>query len=104
MQQNNQVQVQNVINRFTVAIEKYPNCIETYALFAQVRITNLKLTCVLAGKQNHLPNLQLQLALFMRGEKLSFNLYNLRKNCVTVKFKMHYRSILAQILRQTGPT
>jgi hypothetical protein len=37
MQQNDQVKVQNIVNLFEKAIEDYPDCIETYALFSQVR-------------------------------------------------------------------
>ncbi len=36
MLENSQVKVQNIINLFEQAIEKYPDCIETYALFSQV--------------------------------------------------------------------
>jgi import receptor subunit TOM70 len=34
--QNDTIAVRNVINMFEEAIDKYPNCIETYALFSQV--------------------------------------------------------------------
>ena len=36
--QNDSTQVRNVINKFEEAIDKYPNCIETYALFSQVHM------------------------------------------------------------------
>jgi len=38
VQQNNQVKIQNVLNLFEKALDKYPECIETYALFAQVNV------------------------------------------------------------------
>ena len=36
MQQNSEVKIKNVLNLFEKALDKYPDCIETYALFAQV--------------------------------------------------------------------
>ena len=35
-QQNNQEKVNNVVNLFEQAVEKFPKCVETYALFSQV--------------------------------------------------------------------
>ena len=36
LEKNNQEKIQNVINSFEQAVDKFPDCVETYALFAQV--------------------------------------------------------------------
>ena len=36
LEKNNQEGIKNVINSFEQAVEKFPDCVETYALFAQV--------------------------------------------------------------------
>jgi len=36
LEKNDQEQINNVINSFEQAVEKFPECVETYALFAQV--------------------------------------------------------------------
>ena len=36
LEKNDQEKIQNVINSFEQAVDKFPDCVETYALFAQV--------------------------------------------------------------------
>ena len=36
LEKNDQEMIKNVVNSFEQAVEKFPNCVETYALFAQV--------------------------------------------------------------------
>ena len=36
LEKSDQEQINNVINSFELAVEKFPECVETYALFAQV--------------------------------------------------------------------
>ena len=36
LEKQSQTEVKNVINDFEQAVEKFPECVETYALFAQV--------------------------------------------------------------------